>query len=129
MTESAVQRAVQLAAPEARTRLLRNNIGAFKDEAGQWVHYGVGGKGGSDTIGWRSIEITPDMVGATVAVFVAAEIKSEEWRPPKSGERLKHWEQQQAFIAAVVKAGGIGFVAQSVPVALKALHGFKPGRP
>lgn len=33
--------------------------------------------GSGDLIGWRSVEITPEMVGQTVAVFVSIEAKTE----------------------------------------------------
>ena len=58
-------------------------------------------RGSGDYIGWKSIAITPDMVGRRVAVFTSAEIKSETGRPD---ERQKNWRDQ------VRKAGGIAVI-------------------
>lgn len=60
--------------------------------------------GSSDIIGWTPIEITPDMVGARVAVFTALEVKTG---------RLTATDEQERFIAAVRSAGGIAGVVRS----------------
>lgn len=60
--------------------------------------------GYSDATGWHSVEITPDMVGRRVAVFVALECKSDTGRPTR---------EQLAFIAAVRAAGGIAGICRS----------------
>lgn len=58
--------------------------------------------GSSDFIGLKSITITPEHVGKTLAVFTAAEIKT------KSGRATS---EQIAFLNMVNKLGGIGFIA------------------
>jgi hypothetical protein len=68
--------------------------------------------GSSDLIGWRSIEVTADMVGRRLAVFSAVEVKSATGRPT---------EQQRAFLGAVQDAGGVACVARSVEDAQRAL--------
>jgi hypothetical protein len=68
--------------------------------------------GSSDLIGWRSIEVTAEMVGRRLAVFAAVEVKSSTGRPT---------EQQRAFLAAVQDAGGVACVARSVEDAQRAL--------
>lgn len=103
--ESEVQREILLSAPSRQARLLRNNVGAFQDATGRWVHYGVGGNGGSDTLGPTTITITPEMVGRQVAVFTAIECK-------RVGKRAT--EEQDAFLAMVRSRGGIGAVCHSV---------------
>ena len=60
--------------------------------------------GSSDLIGWRTVEVTPEMVGRKLAVFVAVEAKTVRGRAS---------EEQQAFLQAVRAAGGIGVVARS----------------
>lgn len=55
--------------------------------------------GSSDLIGWRSVEITPEMVGKKVAVFVAIEAKTG---------KVRVTPDQENFIARVKDAGGIG---------------------
>ena len=60
--------------------------------------------GSSDLIGWKSVTITPDMVGQQVAVFVAAEVKTATGR--LTGE-------QQNFLNKVRDAGGLAVVIRS----------------
>lgn len=69
--------------------------------------------GGSDLIGWRSITITPNIVGQRVAVFSAIEVKSATGRVSN---------EQQAFIDAVNDAGGYAGVARSIEDAGKVLY-------
>lgn len=54
-------------------------------------------QGSSDLVGWQSVEITPDMVGLKVAVFVALEVK---------GERGRATPEQKNFVERVLEAGG-----------------------
>ena len=108
--ERRIQAEIQLAAT-GPARLWRNNVGALKDQTGQLVRYGLC-VGSSDLIGFRTITITPDMVGQRVAVFTAVEVK----------DRGKPTEQQQAFINLVQNAGGLAGVARSVPDALSILR-------
>ena len=93
------------------TRLFRNNVGVFLTEDGRRVSTGLC-PGSSDVIGWQSIEITPEMVGRRVAVFVAIEAKSPTGRPTR---------EQMAFVAAVRAAGGIAGVCRSSEDAEKLL--------
>ena len=101
--ERRIQSEIQLAASAGSgpARLWRNNTGALKDARGQLVRYGLC-PGSSDLIGFRTITITPDMVGQRVAVFAAVEVK----------DRGRPTEQQQAFINLVQGAGGLAGVAQ-----------------
>ena len=100
--ESAIQQAIRLLS-RGPVRLFRNNTGALKDQTGRLVRYGLC-TGSSDLIGFRSLEITPDMVGTTVAQFVAIEVK----------DRTKPTPEQEAFIAMVQAAGGLAGIARSV---------------
>jgi hypothetical protein len=61
--------------------------------------------GSADWIGYRSLTITADMVGARIAQFVAIEAKR-----PKGGTLS---EDQEIFIRAVTDAGGIAGVARN----------------
>jgi hypothetical protein len=58
-------------------------------------------KGSSDLIGWKTVEITPDMVGQHVAIFTAVEVKTGSGRTTA---------EQEQFLQAVRAAGGIGVV-------------------
>lgn len=74
----------------------------------------VGFPGLADLGGWRSVVVTPEMVGQRIAVYVALEVKT-----PRG--RVK--DDQQRFIHAVNEAGGIGSVVRSVADAVDALTG------
>ncbi|TFH47679.1 MAG: VRR-NUC domain-containing protein, partial [Lysobacterales bacterium] len=87
-----------------KSRLFRNNVGAYQDKEGNWVRYGLGGKGASDLIGWKQIAITPEDVGRTIAQFLAVEVK-------QTGKKLT--KDQQQFGNMVSSAGGIFGVAHS----------------
>ena len=108
--ETPVSNEIQLAFGRGPVRLLRNNVGALKDITGRLVRCGLGQSGAtrvvgtSDLIGWRSVTITPDMVGQQVAVFAAIEVKDQATPTP----------EQEAFIDAVTRAGGLAGVAHSV---------------
>lgn len=104
MRESALQQEIRLALGR-RSVLFRNNQGAYTDERGRFIRYGVGQPGGSDLIGWHSITITPDMVGKKVAVFMAVEVKTQNGRVT---------DAQQNFVDVVNKAGGIAGICRSV---------------
>jgi len=68
-------------------------------------------KGASDLIGLTEKVITKDMVGSTVAIFTAIEVKKEGWTVPKNN---KHYEEQKNFIDQVVSRGGIAGFSSSV---------------
>lgn len=108
--EHSTQAKIQLALSEHGTALWRNNVGAYITDAGHRVAYGVGGPGGSDLIGITPVTITLDMVGQTVGVFTAIEVKAPKGRGPS--------ERQRAFIAAVLRLGGYAGVARSEADAL-----------
>lgn len=92
-------------------RIWRNNSGKLPDpRTGRWVQFGVASPGGSDLIGYRSITITPDMVGRTVAVFTAVEIKTATGRATPA---------QRQFIDHIRCAGGISAIVRSTQEALR----------
>lgn len=112
MRESAIQNAILMLGRGA-VRLFRNQVGHYELKDGRHLSSGLC-KGSADLIGWRSVTITPDMVGQRYAVFCAVEVK----RP---GE--KPTPEQRAFLAAVQDAGGLAGVATSVEEAQQILGG------
>lgn len=101
--EASLMRKIQIRASEWGSRLFRNNVGCYR--IGQrFIRYGLGGNGGSDLIGFTSVTITPQMVGQTVAIFTAVEVKA--------GSRTT--KEQCQFLQGVIKAGGIGLIARSI---------------
>lgn len=113
--EHIIQAEIQLVLSENGVPVFRNNTGAYKTADGNYVRFGVGGNGGSDLIGITPIRITPDMVGKTVGVFTAIEVKSKTGRAT---------EQQVNFIKSIEKQGGLAGVARSAADALKIISKF-----
>jgi hypothetical protein len=109
MTEMNRLRAIMLGLSTPGVRLFRNNCGALKDAEGRLIRYGVANPGGSDLIGWRSLTVTPDMIGQKLAIFVAIEVK---------GERTRVTDHQRNFIGRVKADGGLAGVARTVDDAL-----------
>lgn len=111
-SEGRAQSEIRLAAPALGLRLFRNNVGVLKNEDGRPVRYGLANDSkalnarlkSSDLIGWRRVQVTPEMVGSVVAQFAAIECKAPGWR--YRGDA--HEEAQQRFIALVVADGGFG---------------------
>ncbi len=120
MSEADLMRLLQMRASELGARLFRQQVGmawagqlergpgTFRLLRGDVVirnarpfHAGI--EGMSDLGGWMPIEITPDMVGSTVAVYTQAEIKL----------RGRPTDRQRAWIDAVKKAGGLAGVARN----------------
>lgn len=122
MAEADLMRSLQRLASSLGARLFRQNNGmawvgkAEKSWPGRVVclnagdvvvrnarpfHAGVVGM--SDLGGWVPVEVTPEMVGSTVAVYVQVEVKVDT-RPTK---------EQRAWITAVQEAGGRAGVARN----------------
>lgn len=102
MREAAIMQRVQLEASRKGWRVFRNNVGQLLDARGVPVRYGLC-PGSSDLIGWRELVITPEMVGGTVAQFVAVEVKTPTG---------KATAQQIQFLEAVARAGGVAVIAR-----------------
>ena len=115
MSEMEILRRCLLKATKIGARLFRLNSGmgwigkvinhtssAITIQYPRPLHCGF--KGAADTYGWFPVEITESMVGKTLAVFAAIEIKS------KTGKTTK---EQDNFLKVVTDSGGIAFVARS----------------
>lgn len=74
--------------------------------------------GFSDVFGVVQVEITPCMVGQTVGVFFALEVKAPTGR-------VKVSDKQTAFLNAVNNYGGRAGVARSADDAIKIIKGEK----
>lgn len=108
-SEQHIQQAIRVACSRDHVRLFRNNTGVLTDRNGRPVQFGLC-KGSGDLIGWKTIEITEDMVGSQIAVFTSIEVKT------KTG-RLR--PEQEQWKKVVENAGGIAGVARSVEEALR----------
>ena len=110
-SETKIQQEIRLALGQrSDLRLFRNETGKLPDpRTGRWVQFGLA-KGSSDLVGFKTIKITPEMIGQEVAQFVSIEIKTE---------RGKLTEVQQNWLQKVHDSGGIVGVARSIQDALK----------
>lgn len=95
-------------------KLFRNNVGKYKAESGRWVDFGLI-VGSGDLIGWKSVLITPEMVGTTMAQFLSIEVK--RLRGGSKAEAQKTWARN------VVAAGGLAGFARSTEEAEAILAG------
>ena len=104
--ETDIQQRIRLAVgTRSDLRLFRNNTGTLPDpRTGRPVQFGLA-RGSADLIGWRTITITPEMVGQRVAVFTSIEVKTTTGHLTPA---------QQAWMGTVRTAGGIAGVARSV---------------
>ena len=108
--ETTLQQQIRLAfGTHPLIRLFRNQVGSLPDpRTGRLVTFGLA-RGSADLIGWRTITVTPDMVGTQLAVFTSIEVKTPTGRIRP---------EQQAWLETVQGAGGIAGVARSVTDAL-----------
>jgi hypothetical protein len=111
--ETTLQQQIRLAVGTNHdARIFRNQVGSLPDpRTGRLVTFGLA-KGSADLIGWRTITVTPDMVGSRLAIFTSIEVKTPTGRVRP---------EQQAWLEAVQHAGGIAIIARSVPDAELAL--------
>jgi hypothetical protein len=97
----------------------RNNVGQAQfispDGRVSNVKYGLC-EGSSDIIGYVSVLVTPEMVGKTIARFVAFELKK-----PGAGTEKKRRELQQMFRDLVSRHGGYAEVLTDPQQTLPAL--------
>lgn len=109
-SESAVSNAVRMEASKKGDRLWRNNLGAYKDEYGNFIRYGLCNdtpalnkkiKSG-DLIGIHQLLITPAHVGRTIGQFDSCEVKHEGWHFTGTPRE----EAQQAWAELVISLGG-----------------------
>ena len=110
-SETKLQQEIRLALGTIPSlRLFRNQVGQLPDpRTGRYVQFGLA-KGSSDLVGFKTIKITPEMIGKEIAQFVSIEIKTE---------RGKLTEVQENWLQKVKSSGGIVGVARSIQDALK----------
>jgi VRR-NUC domain len=116
MTENDVRNGILLQVSKMGVRLWVNTVGTgwfgkvahrkgtnVTLEHARPVDVGFG-PGTSDLIGYTPITVTADMVGKTLAVFTAVEVKSPSGRPS---------EEQLEFLEHIRGGGGLACVARA----------------
>lgn len=116
---------VRLRASEMGLTLFRNNTGAFSDDTGRLVRFGLGNESKrlqescrfGDYIGFYPMVITPQMVGKTVAVFTNIEVKPEGKLESTLKRAEKHETSREAGQLRAIKLirnkGGMAWFATS----------------
>lgn len=109
--ETDLQQRIRLAlGTRSDLRIFRNQVGQLPDpKTGRPVQFGLA-KGSADLIGWRTVVVTPEMVGQRIAVFTSLEVKTPTGRLTPQQRNWQH---------AVNQAGGIAGVVRSVADALR----------
>lgn len=109
--ESDVSQLVQIEAMKYGCTLLRNNNGGAVDNTGRLIRFGLGHTSpnqqikSSDLIGITKVLITQEMVGQTIGVFTALEVKKPSWNSTKKFDDRE--VKQDNFIQWVRNMGGI----------------------
>ena len=86
--ETNIMNKIMLAMSKKGYLIWRNQVGLFKTLDGRTVNIGI--KGSSDLMAVKPTVITPEMVGQTLAVFVAVEVKTATGR---QSEPQKKWQK------------------------------------
>lgn len=110
VSEAAISVEVRLEAASKGVELFRNQVGAFLNDRGQMVRFGLANETkaenaivkSADLIGWRRVIVTPQMVGRPIAQFVSREVKHHGWR--WTGDQ--HELAQARWALMVMIAGG-----------------------
>lgn len=109
-SEKLIEQEIRISLSKNGTINFKNDVGMAKTKEGAWIRYGLE-VGTSDIIGLTPIKITQDMVGQTVAVFTAVEVKTPATIKKTSA-------QQKSFIKMVLSKGGFAGVAYDIKSAL-----------
>lgn len=84
-------------------RLFKNVRGMFYTKDGREIKAGLMADHSGDLVGWTCIEITPKMVGRTIAIYTEIEAKKSSWNKPTN----QHERDQADRMEKIRKAGGI----------------------
>jgi hypothetical protein len=111
MSEAKIQNEIRIGLTKFDIVTFRNQVGQYELKDGRILRSGLC-NGSSDLIGWRSLIITPEMVGERIAVFAALEVKSKTGRATAG---------QKNFCERVIEAGGLAGIVKSLDDAKKVL--------
>jgi len=125
-SESEVQQLIQIEGPKHGCILLRNNSGAFKDETGRLIRFGLGNVSKKHNDRMKSLDLIGFTLRATsngniwknLPIFTAVEVKKEGWQFTGTKREIA----QLNFINWVLKNHGYAGFAQSVEDFLKIIN-------
>lgn len=111
-SEASVVAARRLAASQRGGRAWRNNVGAYQDDRGNFIRYGLMNDSAQinarikspDLVGIEPVLITPQMVGTTIGRFFGEECKRPGW----SYSDTPHERAQNAGLQLITALGGRG---------------------
>lgn len=124
--EKNIQESIQIEASKLGNKLFINTSGAFQDQTGRLIRFGLGHVTknnhfkSSDLIGFTPIVITPEMVGRKIAVFTAVEVKKTKWKYTATEREIA----QLKFLDVVKMNGGISCFCNSIDSYKKAIIDF-----
>lgn len=132
MNEKTLMHKIMVAVSDAGARIFRNHVGmAYQGTRVQHemlkagdvllknarpVTHGLG-TGSSDLVGWTPVKVTREMVGQTVALFTAIEVKTDS----------DLTKEQANFLREVRRAGGVAFEARSVDEVVLTIRRWRHG--
>ncbi|QIG67457.1 hypothetical protein EVB39_128 [Rhizobium phage RHph_TM3_3_9] len=102
--------------------LWRNNAGAYSDDTGRMIRYGLGNDSANWWKDWRSgdyagitsVKVQPHHVGRTFGVFTMIEAKKPDWNPRDLNRPSNTRERaQMTCLTHVASLGGIAGFATS----------------
>lgn len=108
-TEKDIEKKITMSVQGAGSIVFKNNVGyAQKTDPNTgksyWIRFGLC-EGSSDLIGITPVKITPGMIGKTVGVFTAIEVKKDV----KKSYDKHRMDTQQRFIDFINRNGGFAF--------------------
>ena len=121
-SEDTVKSQTEMIAASLGAMLMRNNVGAFQDQTGRFVRYGLMNESAkvnkefksSDLIGVTPVLIGPQHMGRTMGIFTAIETKKSAWKLTPSDD---HAKAQLRFINLIKAHGGFaGFVNDATQI-------------
>ena len=118
MKEKDIQTLIRIEASRCGLTVFRNNVGQGYTVDGAPIKFGLC-PGSSDLVGWETVTITSAMVGRSIAVFTALEVKTATGRIRSD---------QQRFIDIVRQSGGYAAVVRSPEDINAGVHRSNSGR-
>lgn len=117
-TEAAISQDIRLAASYDGNALWRNNSGAVTTDDGRHIRFGLGNDSikinktfkSSDLIGPTPKIIDANMIGKTVGIFTAIEVKPGNWKWLGTEREKAQWN----YLQLVNRLGGFSTFAKSV---------------